>query len=99
MTTIYTKPGCVQCDRTQAQFTKKDLPYKTRDVVADPEAYRFITDGLGYQQVPVVVTDDGENWSGFRPDKINQLAARRHSPNAAETTSAGPIIDASHLGR
>ena len=30
---------------------------------------------LGYMQAPVVVTD-GDHWSGFRPDKIDELASR-----------------------
>jgi glutaredoxin-like protein NrdH len=28
---------------------------------------------LGYMQAPVVVTDQ-DHWSGFRPDKIEELA-------------------------
>lgn len=28
---------------------------------------------LGYLQAPVVVTPDGESWSGLRPDKIDAL--------------------------
>ena len=30
---------------------------------------------LGYLQAPVVITDE-DHWSGFRPDKIDELAAR-----------------------
>jgi glutaredoxin-like protein NrdH len=30
---------------------------------------------LGYLQAPVVITDE-DHWSGFRPDKISELAAR-----------------------
>lgn len=28
---------------------------------------------LGYLQAPVIVTEDGEHWSGFRPDLIAAL--------------------------
>ena len=28
---------------------------------------------LGHLQAPVVVTADGEHWSGFRPDLLDQL--------------------------
>lgn len=30
---------------------------------------------LGFLQAPVVIPPEGEAWSGFRPDLINQLAA------------------------
>ncbi len=30
---------------------------------------------LGYMQAPVVITDE-DHWSGFRPDKIDELAQR-----------------------
>ena len=30
---------------------------------------------LGYLQAPVVITDE-DHWAGFRPDKIDELAAR-----------------------
>jgi protein involved in ribonucleotide reduction len=36
---------------------------------------------LGYLQAPVVVTDE-DHWSGFRPDKIDELAARLASRGA-----------------
>jgi glutaredoxin-like protein NrdH len=29
---------------------------------------------MGHMQAPVVVTDDA-NWSGFRPDRLKELAA------------------------
>lgn len=96
MTTVFTKPDCIQCERTQAQLTRRAVPYDTRDVTTDPEAYRYITEDLGYQQAPVVVTDDGQHWSGYRPDKIKALAASGHTPDAATTT--GPTIDGAHLG-
>lgn len=97
MTTVYTKPNCIQCDRTQAHLIKHHVPFHARDITTDPQAYRHITEALGYQQVPVVVTDDGQHWSGYRPDKLAQLTSTHHSPNAAEIT--GPTISSVHLDR
>lgn len=91
MTTVYTKPECIQCDRTQAQLTKHGVPFGIRDVTTDPEALRYITAELGYRQAPVVVTDDGQHWSGYRPDKIKDYAVTRHTPDAATTTAAAEI--------
>lgn len=88
MITVFTKPDCIQCDRTRAQLTKHSLTFTTRDVTTDPEAHAYITRDLGYRQAPVVVIDEGvQHWSGYRPDKINQLAALR-SPSEATTSAA-----------
>ena len=38
----------------------------------DPAALEHVK-SLGYLQAPVVVTDE-DHWSGFRPDKIDELA-------------------------
>ena len=43
------------------------------DVSADEKALQTVKE-LGYMQAPVVIAGD-DHWSGFRPDKISQLAA------------------------
>lgn len=92
--TVFTKPDCVQCDRTRAQLTKHSLTFTTRDVTTDAQALDYITRGLGYRQAPVVVIDDGaQHWSGYRPDKIAQLASLR-SPSAATTAAAASTTHA-----
>jgi glutaredoxin-like protein NrdH len=70
--TVYTKPGCVQCDATERALDKKEISHRTIDISRDAEALARIK-ALGYLQAPVVVTDQ-DHWSGFRPDKIEELA-------------------------
>ncbi len=70
--TVYTKPGCVQCDATERALEKKAIAHQTVDISTDAEALDRIKT-LGYLQAPVVVTDQ-DHWSGFRPDKIEELA-------------------------
>lgn len=70
--TVYSKPACVQCNATYRALDKKGLEYSTIDLSKDPEALDRLKE-LGYQQAPVVVTDS-DHWSGFNPDKIEQLA-------------------------
>lgn len=70
--TVYTKPGCVQCDATERALDKKEIVHQTVDISTDAEALARIK-ALGYLQAPVVVTDQ-DHWSGFRPDKIEELA-------------------------
>ncbi|MEO9249214.1 glutaredoxin-like protein NrdH [Citricoccus nitrophenolicus] len=71
--TVYSKPACVQCNATYRALEKKGIAYETVDLSQDPEALEQIR-ALGYMQAPVVITETGENWSGFRPDKIENLA-------------------------
>lgn len=71
MTTVYTKPDCVQCERTYKLLDKKGIPYVTIDVTQHAPSLEKVRE-LGYMQAPVVVSDIG-HWSGFRPDKITEL--------------------------
>ena len=72
--TVYTKPACVQCNATYKALDKAGVAYDVIDISVDPEARDYVM-ALGYLQAPVVVTDD-DHWSGFRPDKIDELVAR-----------------------
>lgn len=73
MTTVYTKPRCPQCDATKRALDKHGVPYVAVDVTTNPEAREFVQ-SLGYLSAPVVVTDSGEHWQGFRPDRCKGLA-------------------------
>ena len=72
--TVYTKPSCVQCTATYRALDSKGIEYEVHDLSEDAAALQAVKE-LGYLQAPVVVTDD-EHWSGFRPDKIAELAGR-----------------------
>jgi glutaredoxin-like protein NrdH len=72
--TVYTKPSCVQCNATYRALDSKGIEYDILDLSEDPAALEHVK-SLGYLQAPVVVTDE-DHWSGFRPDKIDDLAAR-----------------------
>jgi glutaredoxin-like protein NrdH len=70
--TVYTKPACVQCNATYRALDKKGITYQSVDISQDADALERLK-ALGYMQAPVVVTDQ-DHWSGFRPDKIEELA-------------------------
>ena len=72
--TVYTKPSCVQCTATYRKLDSKGIEYEILDLSEDETALEKVKE-LGYLQAPVVVTED-EHWSGYRPDKIDELAAR-----------------------
>lgn len=71
--TVYAKPLCVQCDATKRALNKAGIPYDVvDDITEDPDALATVK-SLGYVQAPVVITSE-DHWSGFRPDKIKELA-------------------------
>ena len=72
--TVYTKPSCVQCTATYRALDSKGIEYNVLDLSEDPSALEQVK-SLGYLQAPVVITDE-DHWSGFRPDKIDELASR-----------------------
>jgi glutaredoxin-like protein NrdH len=73
MTTVYSKPACVQCDQTKKLLDKRGVQYNTVDITQDEEAYEMIVK-MGFMSVPVVISGD-QSWAGFQPDKINSIAA------------------------
>ena len=72
--TVYSTPSCVKCKATYRALDRKGLAYEVVDVTADAQALETVR-SLGYVQAPVVIAGD-EHWSGFRPDRIDALAAR-----------------------
>ncbi len=73
--TIYTLPGCKQCDLTKHVLDTTELPYVVVDLATDERAAETVKQ-LGYGAAPVVV-DGAASWSGFRPDKIKALVEAR----------------------
>lgn len=72
--TVYTKPACPQCTATYKALEKNGVEFETVDITKDAEARDFVI-GLGYLAAPIVVADENTHWSGFRPDRIKELAA------------------------
>lgn len=71
--TVYTSPACMQCEATKRRMKKRGIAYHPVDVSQDPEALEHVK-SLGFNQAPVIVAGD-ESWSGYRPDRIDALAA------------------------
>jgi glutaredoxin-like protein NrdH len=75
--TIYTKPvGCFGCTKTKQKFTAAGVAFTEVDVTANQAAFEYITEELGYSQVPVVVYDKDDtedHWSGLNPAKIARV--------------------------
>jgi glutaredoxin-like protein NrdH len=75
--TIYTKPaGCFGCTKTKQKFTDAGIAFTEVDVTTNQAAFEYISEELGYSQVPVVVYDKDnteDHWSGLNPDKIAKV--------------------------
>lgn len=71
---VYSKPACVQCNATYRALERANLEFEIFDLTADEQMLQTVKE-LGYMQAPVVFTED-DHWSGFRPDKIGELATR-----------------------
>lgn len=72
MVTIYTLPSCPQCDTTKRFLTRQGVEYKEVDLSENEEATEMIKQ-LGYVSAPVVMAGN-THWSGFRLEKLQQLA-------------------------
>lgn len=70
--TLYTKPACMQCNATKRALDRAGVEYTTVDISLDEDAREYVL-ALGYLQAPVVEVD-GVHWSGFRPERIKELA-------------------------
>ena len=69
--TVYSKPDCMQCNFTKKWLKERNIPYTELNVKEDEAALSKIKE-MGYQAVPVIVTEI-ENWYGFQPDKLAKL--------------------------
>ena len=72
--TVYTTPGCQQCNATKRWMDQVGVKYRSVDLSLPENAGDAgAVKALGYLAAPVVVAGD-DHWGGFRPDKINELA-------------------------
>ena len=69
--TVFGKKGCMQCKMTSSIFTDNDIDFDYIDIEDVPEARDYISE-LGFQGLPVVICG-GASWSGFQPEKINDI--------------------------
>ena len=69
--TVFGKKGCMQCKMTSSIFTDNDIDFDYIDIEDVPEARDYISE-LGFQGLPVVICG-GASWSGFQPEKINDV--------------------------
>lgn len=72
LVTVYFSRLSPETNSTLKALDAKGIEYCIVDLSNDP-ADREMLKSLGYIQPPVVIVGDS-HWSGFRPDKIDELA-------------------------
>lgn len=72
MVNVYGKSNCVQCSATLRWLGSNNVEHNYILVDENPEAYEKVS-SMGYQQVPVVISAQGEHWSGFQPERLKAL--------------------------
>lgn len=74
--TVYTTgPSCIRCTMTKKVMGEKGIDFTEVDIRENPDAREYVTEDLGYSEAPVVVVDEQDHWSGFRPDQITRIAS------------------------
>lgn len=76
---VYSKPNCGQCAATIRKLDLLNVEYVVEDAT-DPQTVAALKE-LGYLAAPVVcvgVSND-DMWSGYRPDRIEEIAKRIHA--------------------
>ncbi|MGO4251259.1 glutaredoxin domain-containing protein [Paenarthrobacter sp. TAF1] len=71
--TLYSRTVCQPCKATKRKLEKHGLAYTELNVEENESAAQFLRDA-GYTEAPVVITSDGREWTGFRPDLIEAIA-------------------------
>lgn len=69
---VYGKPGCNGCKLTLKVLEREGIPYNYVDITVNEVAHQEVKN-LGYTSAPVVVTDTGQHWTGFSPDRLKGL--------------------------
>ncbi|GAA2238365.1 glutaredoxin-like protein NrdH [Rarobacter faecitabidus] len=94
------KPACAQCDASERGMARRGIrPDKRRDMSQDSAALQLAID-LGHRQAPVTIVreSDGtiiDHWSGFRPDKIMELARAAATQVQSNAASQNPTVGTS----
>lgn len=73
---VYSKPNCIQCDKTKMLLTRRGIPFEEREITTEL-AEEFKAQGL--MSAPVVKTLSGKVWAGFKPDQISALTPRQEA--------------------
>ena len=73
---LFTQPGCLSCELLRVYLEARQISYEERDVSADVEARRAMTEEYDSTETPTMVLFSGEEHeviTGFDPALLDQL--------------------------
>jgi glutaredoxin len=73
---IFTQPGCISCELMKFFLEAKEIAFEERDISADVEARRAMTDQYDSSETPTLVIFFGEKEEvvvGFDPVRLDQF--------------------------
>ena len=73
MVTVFSKNNCIQCKMTKRFLEQHKISFIEHNIDEQPE-YISQRKSEGFMATPVVKLPNGQAFSGFRPDQLNQLA-------------------------
>jgi glutaredoxin len=76
---FYTEPGCAACVEAKKFLISLGIPFEERDIRANPEYLRILTDDLDSRTTPTLVLAD-KIIVGFDLAEYELLAAARTKP-------------------
>lgn len=73
MVTVFSKDNCIQCKMTKKYLKQHQIDFIEHNIDEQPE-YVDQLKAEGFMATPVVKLPNGNAFSGFRPDRLSQLA-------------------------
>ncbi len=70
--TVYSKSGCPECVFTKKYLETENVSYIEKRVDKNEDYLEEVT-LLGYRSLPVIKIDDDETFTGYRPEKLENL--------------------------
>ncbi len=72
---LFTQPGCLSCELVKFFLEAKAIAFEERDISADPDARRQMTEQFASRETPtlVIVSDVQQVIIGFDPVQLDQV--------------------------
>ncbi|ADM73665.1 putative ribonucleotide diphosphate reductase glutaredoxin subunit [Lactococcus phage 949] len=72
MVKVYSKYNCKNCKQVKRLLKFSGIDYIEINVEDDEEAFKYIKEGLGFSNLPVIVAQDVEPFE-FNSTKVNEF--------------------------
>ena len=70
--TVYSKSGCPECVFTKKLLEAENIPYTEKRVDLN-QTYLDEVLLLGYRSLPVIKIDEAETFTGYQPERLENL--------------------------